>query len=317
MSQPDFEQEFILETDASNQGLGAVLLQEDQGKKIPIAFGSKTLTETEKWYSITTKEMQSTETFECGSDLLSIDLNTFLRLISDSLNRISNPLVILLSDLKLKCSVLPNVDEINTVEQIYNHGIHIFDFFIYKYLKSKNIDKAFTVEKTKDLGSFPEYLQAIFSLFFISMTRGKTALNDNEVLPKFLSNYLNINLTYVKITKRLSSNPLSSLSHNWIQDINISELSKPVQQRLLSGIAGTRIFNVFKSYVPNNLSNVNISVVRIYNLVKDVANSGPFFEMHPFFIPTESSSISISKNLSNLLIEIFTAEELKDLTRHC
>jgi len=259
--------------------------------------------------------MQSIETFKCGGDLLSIDLDTFSKLISDSLNRISNPLVILLSDLKLKCAILPNVEEIKTVEQIYNHGIPIFDFFIYKYLKSKNIDKSFTVEKTKDLGTFTEYLQAIFSLYFVLMTRGKTALNDNEFLPKFLSTYLNIKMDFAEITKRLSSNPLSSLSHNWIKDINISELSKPVQQRLLSGIAGTRIFNIFKSYVPNNLMNINASIVRVYNLVKEIANSGPFFEMHPFFMPTELASISISKNLNNLLIEIFTGDELNEMVR--
>lgn len=55
---PDFNKKFVLETDASMHGLGAVLRnvsEEEPGK--PIAFISRTLTSTERKYSITEKEM--------------------------------------------------------------------------------------------------------------------------------------------------------------------------------------------------------------------------------------------------------------------
>lgn len=47
---PDFSKPFILHTDASNQGLGAVLYQEQAGKMRVIAYASHTLTESEKNY---------------------------------------------------------------------------------------------------------------------------------------------------------------------------------------------------------------------------------------------------------------------------
>ena len=49
---PDFEQPFILHCDASQEGLGAVLYQRQQGKLVVIAYGSRTLTASEKNYHL-------------------------------------------------------------------------------------------------------------------------------------------------------------------------------------------------------------------------------------------------------------------------
>ena len=54
---PNFDQEFILETDASGVGLGAILAQEQQdGTVRPIAYGSRTLQQHEKKYGATELE---------------------------------------------------------------------------------------------------------------------------------------------------------------------------------------------------------------------------------------------------------------------
>lgn len=49
---PDFDKQFILQTDASNSGIAAVLLQEQNGARRPIGYASRSLSETEKNYSV-------------------------------------------------------------------------------------------------------------------------------------------------------------------------------------------------------------------------------------------------------------------------
>jgi len=54
---PSFDRDFILETDASIKGLGAVLFQRQDGKLHPIAFTSRALNPQEKNYAITELEI--------------------------------------------------------------------------------------------------------------------------------------------------------------------------------------------------------------------------------------------------------------------
>ncbi|MGL5636187.1 MAG: reverse transcriptase family protein, partial [Bacteroidales bacterium] len=55
---PEYDKEFTLKTDASNHGLGAVLLQKNNdGKLVPVQWASKKLTPTETRYGISEKEM--------------------------------------------------------------------------------------------------------------------------------------------------------------------------------------------------------------------------------------------------------------------
>ena len=57
LSYPDPDAEFILDTDASDQGIGAVLSQVIQGEERVIAYGSRVLTKQERRYCVTRREL--------------------------------------------------------------------------------------------------------------------------------------------------------------------------------------------------------------------------------------------------------------------
>ena len=54
---PDYSRKFILTTDASNGGVGAILSQGEIGKYLPIASASRSLNMAERNYSTTEKEL--------------------------------------------------------------------------------------------------------------------------------------------------------------------------------------------------------------------------------------------------------------------
>ena len=61
---PDFTKEFLLDTDAIDQGIGAVLSQiQSDGQERVIAYASRLLTKSERHYCITHKELLAVVTF--------------------------------------------------------------------------------------------------------------------------------------------------------------------------------------------------------------------------------------------------------------
>jgi hypothetical protein len=63
MSSPTPDGTFILDTDASQDGIGAVLSQIQDGKERVIAYGSRTLTKSERNYCVTDKELLAVRYF--------------------------------------------------------------------------------------------------------------------------------------------------------------------------------------------------------------------------------------------------------------
>jgi hypothetical protein len=58
LAYPDVQKEFILDCDASNEGLGSVLSQiDDNGKERPLAFFARAFSKTEKRYCVTRREL--------------------------------------------------------------------------------------------------------------------------------------------------------------------------------------------------------------------------------------------------------------------
>ncbi len=64
LAHPDFHRQFILDTDASDTGVGAVLSQmNEEGREQVIAYGSRLLSKAERRYCVTRRELLAVVTF--------------------------------------------------------------------------------------------------------------------------------------------------------------------------------------------------------------------------------------------------------------
>ena len=64
LAYPDFQRPFLLDTDASDTGIGGVLSQvDDEGRERVIAYGSRLLTKPERKYCVTRRELLAVITF--------------------------------------------------------------------------------------------------------------------------------------------------------------------------------------------------------------------------------------------------------------
>ena len=137
---PDFNLPFFLHTDASNQGLGAVLYQTQEGKDRVISFGSRTLSEAEKNYNLHSGKLEFlalkwsvTERF---SDYLIY--GPHFTIFTDN-----NPLTYILTTAKLNATGLRWVGELSN----YN--------FTIKYRQGKeNIDADYLSRRPMGIAEF-------------------------------------------------------------------------------------------------------------------------------------------------------------------
>lgn len=81
LSNPDFTKKFYLHCDASDYGIGAVLVQFDEEKnERPIAFMSKKLSTSQRNYSVTEREclaaLEAIKKFRCYLELQDFEVIT-------------------------------------------------------------------------------------------------------------------------------------------------------------------------------------------------------------------------------------------------
>jgi hypothetical protein len=204
-----------------------------------------------------------------------------------------------------------------SVQDMLNNGNYLFNALIFatspEHKGFKQVQKPENfVSPDNDIATLAE---GIFCLYFYVFTQGDApspALNVmGPQVPNFLRGVIKMRHPPGWHMKNLASFDLRMMEHRWIRGVNIDGLSREAQQRFGLGIAGYRMFSMFKDYPLKE--GATPEAERAHKIIKDFLNSGTYWEIHPAFRPPEIIERlgSINGVLGNLILACFEDSDIE------
>lgn len=225
-------------------------------------------------------------------------------------------------DIAVDIRLLPEDPVPSTVSGLIQAGMPIFDAIAYLSLpvhRRPNVVRVSDLANTRT-DSFMQVAEGVSYLYFFLMTRanipsGGTG-NSNADVPSFLRVFMGYNLSRDAYMQRIASFPLTSIEHTWIRHITVSSLPQTIRSRLSLGIGGYRLFAPFRSYPIR--ADASPQAINAYNVVRAYLAQGVSWDIHP--ITRDMNLLSragpLNANLSNLILECFSTEEIAQMVQH-
>jgi len=200
---------------------------------------------------------------------------------------------------------------------LLKHGAKLFDLLIW-ITAGKPKDHAPEEDPTiKDekIPTLQSIADAVFYCYFFLLTQARypatSSDNDPPKVPNFLTKIMSLDEKQHVYAERLCSFKITKFDPRWIRYVELPLLGQESVSRFGLGVAGYRMFAPFKVLIPK--PNLPENLQSAYEYAKDVAESPPSWNVHPVTrapgLLTERGNLN--QNLGNLMLEVFTAEQLK------
>jgi hypothetical protein len=252
--------------------------------------------------------------FEVSGVYVNTELNQFGESMLDLINIASQLNKVELKSLKFISGIAFDPNAELKLKDIIRYKIPIFDYFIFINLPPEFKSRInWTVNTNRSAFNESQVSFSVLYIYFMVMTRNKFTLSENEKIPAFLMRFMVTAMSLEDIRNCLSENDLNVFSHTWIKSIKVNLLSMPLKNRFKQGIAGMRLFSIFRDYEPNKV--IDASIRNCYHHVKKIATEGPYWEMHNLFQGNELASMSINANLQNLLLDCYDDDMITSMIK--
>lgn len=245
-----------------------------------------------------------------------LDTCCFAEIFSNSIERGSEIERVYLNKIKLTYQNEEVDFESFNFEKLIHHQIRPLDFAIYINQKRLGVEMTWVKRKVEDETDYTEadYNFACFYAYFMLMTRDKVKLDHGENVPNFLKRVNESDFKIEKVLKLLSENNIDLMIHNWIFDINVSNLGDKTTNRLFKGLAGMRYMQAITQYpikenTPQKFKNM------VQNL-KEKINKNIYKEAHSIGQPQSIKNIGLSKNLNNFILDFFDQSSIEQMVKN-
>lgn len=149
-------------------------------------------------------------------------------------------------------------------------------------------------------------------LWTLLVFRGHSNMSENERLPSICRTIVGdeIDEWTLKFKQFMGPNVAGDRPHaNWMNKIKIDGLPIAFQNRARQGLCGSRYFNIFMNENPDSDASGTVEELKkAYEIVKNVALNGPYWEMHPFYTPKEFEGRNLKMNLHTMFVGLYKVE---------
>jgi len=251
--------------------------------------------------------------------VVDIDPSVVASVLQGYLNRGSKLTGVSLDDIKTSLAKRVDNPGKSTLTDLLLAGMKIFDAIIWltagrPATHPLTVDDAMT---EKDIPSLHEVARALFYNYFFILTQARypvrSASGDAPKVPNFLKTIMGMAEAQDHYVNLICSFEPEKFDKSWVKTVNFRGFGQEAVSRFGLGVAGYRLFGPFKLYKPRD--DYPVELQPAVKFATSVATAAPTWDIHP---ATRDPSVltkrgNLNKNLSNLILEVFTEEQIDEM----
>jgi hypothetical protein len=224
-----------------------------------------------------------------------------------------------LDDITLGVTEMPPNNANVDLEWLLTHGVKLFDAIIWLTANRPNthrlqVDTAITPDM---IPSMHEIARSVFYTYFFLLTQARYPSTSGQTgkpkVANFLTNVMGMAEDQSVYIERICSFTPQKFDPQWIRNISFTGMGQETLSRFGLGVAGYRMFGPFKLYTPTQP--IPAGLQPAYDFACNVARAPASWDVHP---STRNPEIltrrgNLNKNLGNLILKIFSAEEIAEM----
>jgi len=251
-------------------------------------------------------------------DIDPVEIAKCLQVYLDSASKLTG---VSLDDISTSVSDVPSDISKITLVDLLLKGMKLFDALVWLSADKPathplKIDPTLTVEK---IPSLSQVADSVFYCYFMLIVQARYPVSRNEKdkprIPNFLKAIMGLDQEQHVYVERICSFEPQKFDPKWVRFVKFEKFGQEVLSRFGLGVAGYRNFGPFGLYQPK--AGLAPEILRAFEFAKKIAKSPASWDIHPL---TRSPDVlskrgNLNKNLANLMLDVFTAEQLKEMEK--
>jgi hypothetical protein len=224
-----------------------------------------------------------------------------------------------LDDISTSVNALPNDVQKVTLSDLLERGMKLFDAVVWMTAGKPNThplqaDPSLTKER---IPSLAQVADSVFYCYFMLMTQARYPVSRNEKekprIPNFLKTIMGLDQDQHVYVERICSFEPRKFDPKWAMYVTFAGLGQETISRFGLGVAGYRNFGPFGLYKPR--ADMSEDLRAAFDFASKIAKAPPSWNIHPLTRQPEvlTKRGNLNKNLNNLMLDVFTTEQLKEM----